>query len=111
MKKGNKGGHIRITSAHGERESGRKRVPPGDSYIFSQSLEINEMGRRVIFGGCHPVEWKNGDFAALWRLFILKSAEQEEALHHIWYALKRWRLVSRRIVLFPTTTCSSINQR
>ncbi|CAA6674601.1 unnamed protein product [Spirodela intermedia] len=98
MKKGNKGGHIRITSAHGERESGRKRVPPGDSYV-------------IIFGGCHPVEWKNGDFAALWRLFILKSAEQEEALHHIWYALKRWRLVSRRIVLFPTTTCSSINQR
>ncbi|CAA7395693.1 unnamed protein product [Spirodela intermedia] len=43
--------------------------------------------------------------------FILKSAQQEEALRHIWYALKRWRLVSRQIVLFPTTTCSSINRR
>ncbi|CAA6675408.1 unnamed protein product [Spirodela intermedia] len=43
--------------------------------------------------------------------FILRSAQQEEALHHIWYALRRWRLVSRRIVLFPTTACSSINRR
>ncbi|CAA7411074.1 unnamed protein product [Spirodela intermedia] len=43
--------------------------------------------------------------------FILKSAQQEEALHRIWYALRRWRLVSRRIVLFPTTACSSVNRR
>ncbi|CAA7388860.1 unnamed protein product [Spirodela intermedia] len=43
--------------------------------------------------------------------FILRSAQQEEALHRIWYALRRWRLVSRRIVLFPTTACSSINRR
>ncbi|CAA6667562.1 unnamed protein product [Spirodela intermedia] len=28
------------------------------------------------------------------RSFILRSAQQEEALHRIWYALKRWRLVS-----------------
>ncbi|CAA6674573.1 unnamed protein product [Spirodela intermedia] len=57
---------------------------------------------------------KNGDFAALWRLsldeeeldgggarvrsFILRSAQQEEALHRIWYALKEWwRLVSWRL--------------
>ncbi|CAA7401819.1 unnamed protein product [Spirodela intermedia] len=56
--------------------------------------------------GCHPAERKNGDFAALWRLspdgeeldrggarvlgsFILRSAQQEEALHRIWYALRR----------------------
>ncbi|CAA7393101.1 unnamed protein product [Spirodela intermedia] len=26
------------------------------------------MGRRVVFGGCHPAKQKNGDFAALWRL-------------------------------------------
>ncbi|CAA6657110.1 unnamed protein product [Spirodela intermedia] len=75
-----------------------------------------------------PAERKNNDFAALRRLspdgveldgggahvresFILRSAQQEEALHRIWYALKRWRLVSRRIVLFPTTACSSINRR
>ncbi|CAA7411067.1 unnamed protein product [Spirodela intermedia] len=55
--------------------------------------------------GCHPAERKNGDFAALRRLspdgeeldgggacvrerFILRSAQQEEALHRIWYALK-----------------------
>ncbi|CAA7395934.1 unnamed protein product [Spirodela intermedia] len=25
--------------------------------------------------------------------------------------MERWRLVSRRIVLFPTTACSSINRR
>ncbi|CAB1184486.1 unnamed protein product [Spirodela intermedia] len=43
--------------------------------------------------------------------FILRSAQQEEALHCIWYALRRWRLVSRRIVLFPTTACLSINWR
>ncbi|CAA6672279.1 unnamed protein product [Spirodela intermedia] len=50
---------------------------------------------------------KNSDFTALWRLspdgdeldgggarvresFIFKFTQQEEALHHIWYALKRW---------------------
>ncbi|CAA7409012.1 unnamed protein product [Spirodela intermedia] len=76
----------------------------------------------------HSKFWKNGDFAALRRLspdrealdgggarvkesFILRSAQQEEALHRIWYALRRWRLVSGRIVLFPTTACSSINRR
>ncbi|CAA7407821.1 unnamed protein product [Spirodela intermedia] len=26
------------------------------------------MGRRVVSGGCHPAEQKNGDFAALRRL-------------------------------------------
>ncbi|CAA7407030.1 unnamed protein product [Spirodela intermedia] len=45
------------------------------------------------------------------RSFILRSAQQEEALYRIWYALRRWRLVSRRIVLFLTTACSSINRR
>ncbi|CAA6674754.1 unnamed protein product [Spirodela intermedia] len=34
--------------------------------------------------------------------FILKFVQQEEALRRIWYALKRWRLVSRQIVLFST---------
>ncbi|CAA6666965.1 unnamed protein product [Spirodela intermedia] len=79
--------------------------------------------RRLSPGGAE----KNGDFAALRRLspegeeldgggrvlasFILRSAQQEEALHRIWYALRRWRLVSWRIVLFSTTACSSINQR
>ncbi|CAA7392281.1 unnamed protein product [Spirodela intermedia] len=63
------------------------------------------MGRRIVSGGCHLAERKNGDFAAH------QSAQQEEALHRIWYALKRWRLVSRRIVLFPTTACLSINRR
>ncbi|CAA6675661.1 unnamed protein product [Spirodela intermedia] len=69
---------------------------------------------------------KNGDFAALRRLspdgeeldgggrvlgsFILRSAQQEEALHRIWYALRRWRLVSGGSSL-PTTACSSINRR
>ncbi|CAA6658586.1 unnamed protein product [Spirodela intermedia] len=37
--------------------------------------------------------------------------QQEEALHRIWYALKRWRLISRWTVLFPTMACSSINRR
>ncbi|CAA6674590.1 unnamed protein product [Spirodela intermedia] len=48
-----------------------------------------------------------------WAWCDVKSAtlNQEEALHRIWYALRRWRLVSRRIVLFPTTACSSINRR
>ncbi|CAA6674358.1 unnamed protein product [Spirodela intermedia] len=41
----------------------------------------------------------------------MKVENQEEALHRIWYALRRWRLVSRWIVLFPTTACSSISRR
>ncbi|CAA7397920.1 unnamed protein product [Spirodela intermedia] len=68
--------------------------------ISRSSREINEMGRRVVSGGCLPAERKNGDFAALRRLspdkeeldggggrmsgsFILRSAQQEEALHPI----------------------------
>ncbi|CAA7395936.1 unnamed protein product [Spirodela intermedia] len=31
-------------------------------------LETNEVGRRIVSGGCHPAERKNGDFAALRRL-------------------------------------------
>ncbi|CAA7400643.1 unnamed protein product [Spirodela intermedia] len=37
-------------------------------------------------GGCHPTE-------------------------RSWMEVGRWRLVSRWIVLFPTTACSSINRR
>ncbi|CAA6675828.1 unnamed protein product [Spirodela intermedia] len=40
-----------------------------------------------------------------------RTTLQEEALHRIWYALKRWRLVSRWIILFSTMACSSINRR
>ncbi|CAA6675630.1 unnamed protein product [Spirodela intermedia] len=39
------------------------------------------------------------------------GAHQEEALHRIRYALRRWQLVSRWIVLFSTIACSSINRR
>ncbi|CAA7397724.1 unnamed protein product [Spirodela intermedia] len=58
------------------------------------------MGRQIVSGGCHLAERKNDDFAALWRLsldeeeldggrahvresFILKSTQQNEALHRI----------------------------
>ncbi|CAA7396107.1 unnamed protein product [Spirodela intermedia] len=62
-------------------------------------------------GGCHPTERSWMEVGRVSGSFILRSAQQEEALHRIWYALRRWRLVSRRIVLFPTTACSSINRR
>ncbi|CAA7399794.1 unnamed protein product [Spirodela intermedia] len=55
------------------------------------------MGRQIISGGCHPTKWKNNNFMTLRRLssdgeeldgggarvkdFILRSAQQEEALH------------------------------
>ncbi|CAA7392215.1 unnamed protein product [Spirodela intermedia] len=43
---------------------------------------------------------------------ISKSpCEQEEAFHRIWYALKKWPLVSQQIVLFPTTACSRLAKR
>ncbi|CAA6659617.1 unnamed protein product [Spirodela intermedia] len=74
--------------------------------ISRSSHEINEMGHRVVFSGCHPAERKNGDFVALRQLsldgeeldgggarvreLILKSTQQEEALHRIRYALRRW---------------------
>ncbi|CAA7407501.1 unnamed protein product [Spirodela intermedia] len=63
------------------------------------------MDHRVVSGGCHPAKQKNSNFAALWwlsldgkeldgggarvRSFILRSAQQEEVLHRIWYALRR----------------------
>ncbi|CAA7409436.1 unnamed protein product [Spirodela intermedia] len=53
--------------------------------------------------GKPPVTWKgSGAHVPL---------SKEEALHRIWYTLRRWQLVSRRIVLFPTTACLSINRR
>ncbi|CAA7411131.1 unnamed protein product [Spirodela intermedia] len=58
---------------------------------------------------CHLTARSDNDFVS--RSFILKSAQQEEALNCIWYTLKRWRLISQRIVFFPTMACSSINQR
>ncbi|CAA6674197.1 unnamed protein product [Spirodela intermedia] len=61
--------------------------------------------------GCHPTERSWMEVGRVSGSFILRSAQQEEALHRIWYALRRWRLVSWRIVLFPTTACSSINRR
>ncbi|CAA6674744.1 unnamed protein product [Spirodela intermedia] len=60
------------------------------------------MGRRVVSGGYHPAEQKNGDFAALCGCHLMKRG---------WMEVGRWRLVSRQIVLFPTTACSSINRR
>ncbi|CAA6673145.1 unnamed protein product [Spirodela intermedia] len=36
--------------------------------ISLQSLEINEMGRRIVSSGCHPAKWKNDNFATLRRL-------------------------------------------
>ncbi|CAA7392225.1 unnamed protein product [Spirodela intermedia] len=36
---------------------------------------------------------------------------QGEAFHRIWYALKKWPLVSQQIVLFPTTACSRLAKR
>ncbi|CAA7400638.1 unnamed protein product [Spirodela intermedia] len=69
------------------------------------------MGRQIISGGCHPVERSWMEVGRVLENFILRSVQQEEALHCIWYALKRWRLVSRQIILFPMMACSSINQR
>ncbi|CAA7406613.1 unnamed protein product [Spirodela intermedia] len=88
-----------MTSAPGERESGGNTVPPGD-YRRLQTTQLIKL--RSVKAGRIVVEQRS---------FILRSAQQEEALHRIWYALRRWRLVSRRIVLFPTTACSSINRR
>ncbi|CAA6674904.1 unnamed protein product [Spirodela intermedia] len=56
--------------------------------VESSSAAVTRRSRKTatlrLSGGCHPTErgW-----------------------------MERWRLVSRRIVLFPTTACSSINRR
>ncbi|CAA7411056.1 unnamed protein product [Spirodela intermedia] len=75
-------------------------LSPGGAEKWRLSLrQLSLDGEELDRGGAHV------------RDFILRSAQQEEALHRIWYALRRWRLVSRRIVLFPTTACLSINRR
>ncbi|CAA6675127.1 unnamed protein product [Spirodela intermedia] len=42
-----------------------------------------------LFGDCHSTErsWMKVGHVSM--SFILRSAQQEEALHHIWYTLKR----------------------
>ncbi|CAA6668237.1 unnamed protein product [Spirodela intermedia] len=57
-----------MTSAHGECESGGNRVPPDDSYVSDYNDLINQI--KI----CKSR--KN-------RSFILRSAQQEEALHCI----------------------------
>ncbi|CAA7388869.1 unnamed protein product [Spirodela intermedia] len=69
---------------------------------FFDTIGSSNRLRRLSPGGA-----ENGDFAALRRLspdgeeldgggarvresFILRSAQQEEALHRIWYTLRRW---------------------
>ncbi|CAA6674586.1 unnamed protein product [Spirodela intermedia] len=60
------------------------------------------MGRRVVSGGCHPAERKTA---------TLRLSGGCHPTERSWMEVGRWRLVSRRIVLFPTTACSSINRR
>ncbi|CAA7388589.1 unnamed protein product [Spirodela intermedia] len=83
-------------------------------------------------GGCHPTErgWMEEVATGLPAdrplpddgLFVDQSEmiysmdcdpfiANQEVLHHIWYALKRWRLISRWIVLFSLTAYLSINWR
>ncbi|CAA7409122.1 unnamed protein product [Spirodela intermedia] len=71
------------------------------------------MSHRIVSSGCHPAEWKNSDFAALRRLktATLRLSGGCHPTERGWMEVRRWRLVSRRIVLFPTTACSSINRR
>ncbi|CAA6675330.1 unnamed protein product [Spirodela intermedia] len=47
-----------------------------------------------LFGGCRLIERSWMEVVRVSGSFILRSAQQEKALHRIWYALKRWRLVS-----------------
>ncbi|CAA6675351.1 unnamed protein product [Spirodela intermedia] len=49
---------------------------------FAVLRQLSPDGEELDGGGC-----MSGSF-------ILRSTQQDEALHHIWYALKRWRLVS-----------------
>ncbi|CAA6674869.1 unnamed protein product [Spirodela intermedia] len=69
--------------------------------VSSLGKETNEVGRRIVSGGCHPAERKK-------RRLCGSPAAVTRRRGAGW---RRWRLVSRRIVLFPTTACSSINRR
>ncbi|CAB1184479.1 unnamed protein product [Spirodela intermedia] len=40
--------------------------------------------------GCHPTERSWMEVGRVLGSFILRSAQQEEALHRIWYAPRRW---------------------
>ncbi|CAA6675025.1 unnamed protein product [Spirodela intermedia] len=39
--------------------------------ISLRSLEINEMGHRIVSNGCHPAEWKNGNLVTLRDIIIV----------------------------------------
>ncbi|CAA7404011.1 unnamed protein product [Spirodela intermedia] len=85
------------------------------------------MGHQIVFVDCHPTKQKNNDFAALPRLsldgeeldgsgarvkesFILRSAQQEEALHRIWYALRRNRFHPLRYIINDNFILRSVQQ-
>ncbi|CAA7389787.1 unnamed protein product [Spirodela intermedia] len=60
-------------------------------------------------GGCHSTERSWMEVGRMSRSFILRSAQQEEALHRIWYALRRWRLVSRQIPVWIAMTLTAFS--
>ncbi|CAA7409457.1 unnamed protein product [Spirodela intermedia] len=68
------------------------------------------MSRRIVSGSCHPAEWKNSNFRSE-KMMTLRFFGSCHPTKRSWMEVRRWRLVSRRIVLFPTTACSSINRR
>ncbi|CAA6658269.1 unnamed protein product [Spirodela intermedia] len=55
--------------------------------FFSELLKKNGVHHRVDTP-YHPQT--NGQVGRVSGSFILRSAQQEEALHRIWYALRRW---------------------
>ncbi|CAA7411059.1 unnamed protein product [Spirodela intermedia] len=60
------------------------------------------MSHQIIFDSCHPADGKTA---------TLRLSGGCHPTERSWMEVGRWRLVSRRIVLFPTTACSSINRR
>ncbi|CAA6667550.1 unnamed protein product [Spirodela intermedia] len=74
--------------------------------------KVLSLGRRIVSGGCHPAEQKNDARLCGSPAAVTRRRELDGGGAHVRsFILRRWRLVSWRIVLFPTTACSSINRR
>ncbi|CAA7392223.1 unnamed protein product [Spirodela intermedia] len=54
------------------------------------TLQLSGGSTLRLSSGCHSTERSWMEVGRMSRSFILRSAQQEETLHRIWYALRRW---------------------
>ncbi|CAA7399498.1 unnamed protein product [Spirodela intermedia] len=68
----------------------RKVANVVESSLVAVTWQSRKMATLRLSDGCHPTKKSWMEVGRMSGIFIFRSAQQEEALHRIWYALRRW---------------------